>query len=71
MNEKSWNTPTLKIGEEITSTIRGFDLAIGHIDRRVDPYLAAVLKNGKVIAWRAKLLRGGKELASRQSYLWD
>lgn len=28
-------------------------------------------KNGKVIAWRAKLLRGGKEIASRQSYLWD
>ena len=50
MSEKSWNTPVLKIGEEITSTIRGFDLAISHVDRRVDPYLAAVIKSGKIIA---------------------
>ena len=26
--------------------------------------------NGKVLAWRASLRRGGRELASRQSYLW-
>jgi hypothetical protein len=25
---------------------------------------------GKVLAWRASVKRGGKELASRQSYLW-
>lgn len=26
--------------------------------------------NGKVLSWRASVTRGGKELASRQSYLW-
>ncbi len=25
---------------------------------------------GRVLAWRASVLRGGRELASRQSYLW-
>lgn len=25
---------------------------------------------GKVLAWRASVLRGGQELASRRSYLW-
>jgi len=28
------------------------------------------LKGGKVLAWRASVRRGGRELASRQSYLW-
>ncbi len=27
-------------------------------------------KGGKVLAWRASVKRGGRELASRQSYLW-
>ena len=27
--------------------------------------------NGKVLAWRASVSRGGEELASRKSYLWD
>jgi hypothetical protein len=27
-------------------------------------------KGGKVLAWKATLLRGEKEIASRQSYLW-
>jgi uncharacterized protein YcfL len=26
--------------------------------------------NGKVLSWRASVTRGGRELASRQSYLW-
>ncbi len=26
--------------------------------------------NGKVLTWRASVTRGGRELASRQSYLW-
>jgi uncharacterized protein YcfL len=26
--------------------------------------------NGKVLSWRASVTRGGKEIASRQSYLW-
>lgn len=28
------------------------------------------VKNGKVLAWKATLLRGGRELASQQSYMW-
>lgn len=28
-------------------------------------------KNGKVLAWKATLTRGGRELASRRSYLWQ
>lgn len=28
-------------------------------------------KGGKVLAWKATVLRGGRELASRQSYLWQ
>lgn len=28
-------------------------------------------KGGRVLAWRATLQRGGRELASRQSYLWQ
>jgi hypothetical protein len=28
------------------------------------------LKNGKVLAWQATVSRGGKELASKRSYLW-
>lgn len=28
-------------------------------------------KNGKVLAWKATLLRGDRELASRRSYLWQ
>jgi hypothetical protein len=27
-------------------------------------------KNGRILAWRASVSRGGRELASRQSYLW-
>ncbi len=27
-------------------------------------------KNGKVLTWKATLLRGGREIASQQSYLW-
>ncbi len=26
--------------------------------------------NGKVLAWRASISRGGREIASKQSYLW-
>lgn len=29
------------------------------------------LKGGRVLAWRCRLFRGGREMASRQSYLWD
>jgi hypothetical protein len=29
------------------------------------------IKGGRVLAYRCKLLRGGKELASRRSYLWQ
>ena len=28
-------------------------------------------KGGRVLAWRCKLIRGGREVASRQSYLWQ
>lgn len=28
-------------------------------------------KNGKVLAWKATLTRGGKVIATRQSYLWQ
>lgn len=28
-------------------------------------------KGGKVLAWKATLRRGGREIASRQSYLWQ
>jgi hypothetical protein len=28
-------------------------------------------KGGKVLAWKASLRRGGRELAARQSYLWQ
>lgn len=28
-------------------------------------------KGGKVLAWKASVLRGGRELGSRQSYLWQ
>lgn len=28
-------------------------------------------KNGKVIAWRARVLRDGREIAVERSYLWD
>jgi hypothetical protein len=29
------------------------------------------LKGGRVLAWRCKLVRGGREIASRRSYLWQ
>ena len=28
-------------------------------------------KNGKVLAWKATVSRGGRELASKKSYLWQ
>lgn len=28
-------------------------------------------KNGRVLAWKATVTRGGRELASRRSYLWQ
>ncbi len=28
-------------------------------------------KNGKVLAWKASVLRGNREFATRQSYLWQ
>jgi hypothetical protein len=28
-------------------------------------------KNGKVLAWKATVSRGGREIASKQSYLWQ
>lgn len=28
-------------------------------------------KNGRVLAWQVRLLRGGRELASSRSYLWQ
>lgn len=27
-------------------------------------------KNGRVLAWQVKLIRGGREISSRRSYLW-
>jgi hypothetical protein len=29
------------------------------------------IKNGKVLAWRARVLRGERQIGSKQSYLWD
>lgn len=29
------------------------------------------LKGGRVLAWRCKLIRDGREVASKQSYLWQ
>ncbi|GAA5483760.1 hypothetical protein [Haloferula sargassicola] len=29
------------------------------------------LKGGRVLAWQCKLFRGGREIASRRSYLWE
>jgi hypothetical protein len=29
------------------------------------------LKGGRVLAWKCTLLRGGREVASRHSYLWE
>lgn len=29
------------------------------------------LKGGRVLAWKCTLLRGGREVASKQSYLWE
>lgn len=29
------------------------------------------LGNGRVLAWRCRLLRGGREVARRHSYLWE
>jgi len=31
----------------------------------------AYRKGGRVLAWRCKLIRDGREVASRQSYLWQ
>jgi len=28
------------------------------------------VRNGRVLAWQVRLLRGGREIASRRSYLW-
>jgi hypothetical protein len=29
------------------------------------------LKNGRVLAWQATVSRGGQEIASKRSYLWQ
>ena len=29
------------------------------------------LKGGRILAWKCSLLRGGKEIANRRSYLWE
>lgn len=49
MIEKPWNTPSLNIGESIAKEFDGGSMAVDHIDRRNDPYAAAVVLHGRVV----------------------
>lgn len=56
---------------QVLSKVREFDgsLTKGRAEFQIigDEYL----KNGRVLAWRCSLWRGGRELEHRQSYLWE
>lgn len=53
--------------KRMTKTFPAFEgEGIAHFAVAGDDYL----KNGRVLAWQATLTRGGREIASRRSYLW-
>lgn len=58
-------------GSAVKSQVREFDGSLSEgravFEINGDDYL----KNGRVLAWRCSLWRGGREVSHRQSYLWE
>jgi len=46
---KSWSVHALNKGETMGREWRGCAMTIEHVDRTIDPYLAGVIKDGKII----------------------
>jgi hypothetical protein len=57
-------------GSRVKRMSRTFPASAGHGDAEFAIIGEDYFKNGRVLAWQARLLRNGRELASRRSYLW-
>jgi len=58
-------------GSEVKREVRGFDAEATSGQAEFRFVGEEFRKDGRVLAWRVALMRGGYELASKQSYLWE
>jgi hypothetical protein len=58
-------------GARVKREVRGFDPEASSGQAEFQFIGEPFREEGRVLAWRAALVRGGKELASEQSYLWE
>jgi hypothetical protein len=49
MTEISWKSASMNKGQKAFTYLNGVYARIEHIDRKIDPYLAVVIKNKTVI----------------------
>jgi len=58
-------------GARVKREVRGFDPSATSGQAEFQFIGEGFREKGRVLAWRAALMRGGRELASEQSYLWE
>jgi hypothetical protein len=58
-------------GSRLKREVRGFDPEATSGQAEFKFIGESFRQEGRVLAWRAALKRGGRELASEQSYLWE
>jgi len=58
-------------GERVKREVRGFDPEATSGQAEFEFIGEDFRRDGRVLAWRVALMRGGYELASKQSYLWE
>ena len=80
-----WNGPPGRESEEVRFVFEFQQAATGSAIKRVEQVLpgtakgatefqvtgAAYLHGGRVLAWHLRMFRGGEEVATRRSYLWQ
>ena len=47
--DKKWNTPYLAIGDEACAVSGAVECRIARLDRSIDPYIAAVIVDGRIV----------------------
>lgn len=58
-------------GSRVKKMVRDFPASESHGVAEFAVIGDDYFKNGKVLAWKASLQRGGRTLATKQSYLWQ
>jgi hypothetical protein len=49
VTDKPWNASHINIGEAVHQYLYGFDISVEHLDRRLDPFGATVIRDGVVL----------------------